>query len=163
MAQIDFRLQPLFAVLNEAGYDWIVSEILDTLRQGRPRLASESELESVRAKIDQQDESAEKISPVLEVEEPIIGDDQIDFVIELVKGRFENVTEMLDESMKNLRFIKMHSGMPAAEPKIAFQVDEEVRSITLEATTELSRSIDRLNEAIESWAASVRTTTGDMQ
>jgi hypothetical protein len=56
----------------------------------------------------------------------------------------------------------MRSGMPATEPKIAFQVDVEVRSITLEATTELSRSIGRLNEAIESWAASVRT-TGDAQ
>jgi hypothetical protein len=163
MAQIDSRLQPLFAVLNDSGYDWIVIEILDSLRQGRPRLVGKSELEGVRAKIDQQDETPENVPAESEFVESLVGDDQIDFVVKLVRGRFENIVGMLDEASKNLRLISMSSERPEAEPKIAFQVDDEIRFITSEATAELSEDINRLNENISAWAASVRATTGDSQ
>ena len=59
MALVDRRLQPLFAVLIEAGYDWLVTETIEVIRQGRQRMADESELARVRAKIENKDESPE--------------------------------------------------------------------------------------------------------
>jgi hypothetical protein len=163
MAQIDSRLQPLLAVMNDAGYNWIVGEILDGLGQGRPRSATDNELESVRAKIDQQDENPESVPTGSEFVQLIDGDDQIDFVVKLVKERFQNVPAMLDEARKNLRAISVSSGSSMDEPEIAFQVDDEIRPITSETTAELSEHIGRLNDSILVWAASVRSTTGDAQ
>jgi hypothetical protein len=163
MAHIDPRLQPLFGLMNEAGYDWIVSEILDGLRQGRPRLASQSELESVRVKIGQRDETPEEFTAEPEFYESIVGDNQIDFVVDLVRGRFESIAGMLNEASKNLHSISAHSDSPAPEPRIAFQVEGEIRYIDSPAITELSDHIDRLSGSISAWAASVRTTTGDAQ
>jgi hypothetical protein len=162
MIQIDSRLQPLFVVMNDAGFDWIVSEILESLRQGHPRLASKNELESIRAKIDHHDETPEDVPADSEFVEPIVGDDQIDFVVNLVRGRFEEITGMLEEASKNLRLISATSESPAAEPKIAFQVDDEIRFITSKDTADLSEHINRLNANISAWAESVRT-TGDPQ
>lgn len=161
MAIIDPRLQPLLAAMNEAGYDWLVSEVLDTLRQGRPRLATKGELESVRAKINEQDDTPEEITLDPDSSEPVVGDNQIDFVVDLVKGRFENVSAMINQSTKNLFLISMRSKLSAAEPKIAFQVDDEIRLIDPGTTAELLNNLNRLNESMDAWAASVRGTDGD--
>jgi hypothetical protein len=160
MALIDQRLQPLFAVLSEAGYDWIVTEILAAIRQGHARLATENELQYVRKKIDRQDDTGESLEEELDAPEPILGDEQIDLAIKLVTGRFLNVNAMLDETRKNLRYM---SGNLAVGPNIAFQIDGETRSVALGDMFELSQQIARLNASLKAWSDSVRTPTGDAQ
>jgi hypothetical protein len=162
MAQIDSRLQPLFGVLNEAGYDWIVSEILDGLRQGRPRLATQAELEDVRSKIDQQGEIPGDASPEVD-SEPINGDDQITFVVELVRGHFEHIKAMLDESGESLRSISASSDPPGVEPQLAFKVGDEIRPITSQAATELAQHIKDVAVSMSAWADSMRPKPSDTQ
>jgi hypothetical protein len=164
MAQIDSRLQPLLAVLNEAGYDWIVSEILEALSQGRPRLASEEELRAVRAKIETQDDSPEEdTSGDSDTEESLLGDDQISVAVKLVTSRFENMATMLSAARKNLHLIAMHSEPSRPEPSIAFQIDSETRPIASGAAREFSEQVASLNASIESWYHSVRSQTGEAQ
>jgi hypothetical protein len=55
----------------------------------------------------------------------------------------------------------MRSKLSAAEPKIAFQVDDEIRLIDPGTTAELLNNLNRLNESMDAWAASVRGTDGD--
>lgn len=163
MAHVDSRLQPLFAAMNEAGYDWIVGEILDAIRQGRPRLAIGDELEKVRTKIDSQDETPESEVIEFEVVETIDGDDQIDLVVDLIRARFEALALMLNESKKCLKIISSSSQPPLPEPKLAFQVEGENRWITSTTSTELSERVGKLVSEVNDWAKSVRKTVGDPQ
>jgi len=163
MAQVDSRLQPLFAAMNAAGYDWIVSEILDVIRQGRSKIAIESDLENVRAKIDQQDEAPESISEEIDVTEMLGGDDQIDLVVGLIKARFDSLAPMLNESKERLGIISARSEAHSSEPKLVFQIDGENRFVTPHAIAELSENVEKLNNGVSDWAKSVRTIIGDVQ
>ena len=162
MAQINPRLQELFEVMSNAGYDWIVSEILDGLRQGRSRLATQAELEGVRFRMDQQVEIPGDASSEVD-SEPINGDDQITFAVELVTGRFEHIKAMLDEAEKNLRSISADSVSLKDEPQLAFRVGEETRLITSQVATELAQHIERLGVSMSRWAGSVRRKASDTQ
>jgi hypothetical protein len=162
MAEIDPRLQELFAAMSNAGYDWIVSEILDGLRQGRTSLVTQAELEIVRSRIDQQIESPGDPAPEVDYE-PIKGDDQITFAVDLVTGRFRHIKAMLDETEKNLKLISAKSDPPRAKPQLAFKVGDEVRPITSQVATELAQHIEGLTESISGWADSVRSKPSDQQ
>jgi hypothetical protein len=156
MALVDRRLQPLFAVLIEAGYDWLVTETIEVIRQGRQRMADESELARVRAKIENKDESPESVQVELETLQPIEGDEQISFAVNLIKARFESIAKMIYLSQRNLDTIARHRADPRALPGLTFLVDDEKRSITPGDIEKMSGDIRELVTQLDDWAQSTR-------
>ena len=163
MAQVDSRLQPLFAALNEAGFDWLVSEIIDLIDEGRPSLATEHDLASARAKVSLQSETPGEIAIESEDIETFLGDEQVRLAADLLEARFESLAQMLKESEDSLGTIARRRKSLLAVPAPAFLVSDEVRTISPQMIIQLSNDIGNLIDALQSWVSSVASTDGGEQ
>ena len=170
MPKIDLRLLPLIETLVGSGADWLAFEILDGVRSGRPAEHSEEEVreayEAVRSF-----RRNETPPPELKIretaEEPLAGDEQIDFAARYVIDRISEAIAMENASLQQLNRIAIASQLNAnseaeeASPERSTSINTRLEGTDIfwnqyQAEEAISR-LPELKKVLLEWGQSIRS------
>ena len=169
MASIDGRLLPLIDALMARGTDWLVYEILDGLSSGRAEEETPEELRLAREFVRSGKREARRTGtmtysppPV----SPIVGDDQLDWVVTYAAERFTEIGSMLDTTLGDLDEVLFDVSAEEGQEQTArgagvtlvlkTESDEEL-DIRRDDAARAIAMVPRLREALTSWANSIRS------
>ena len=173
MATIDTRLLPLIEVLATVDADWLAFEILEGLRHGRVAEETHEDLQItqrlVRATTRATRRSEVHASPPPSAE-PITGDEQINWAVTYVSNRIVDVLSTLEATFDQLDAILFTELPPEGRPIPAALRDEVALVLRTDREDQLSvrrndatnarAMVPNLQNALLTWAASVRTRDG---
>lgn len=151
MAKLEPETVQLIEILSTAGFDWLVTELIQIVNQGRPSVVGENELFQARKRVDDYDDSAINASDGFDDGRELEGREQIEAVISLVQGRFAFAAEMIIASQQHLETI---SGGKFAS-RLVFSSEGEKRSVTADDMSALNETVDGLKAALRSWGDNI--------
>jgi hypothetical protein len=168
MAILDRRLIPFIEMLTELGLDWLVFELVDGIRRGRESEESAESLKLAREHVRSGKIELAEREPGASVEaEPLVGDEQLDWVANFVDERLTATLAEMAASLDNIdgivgpirheAAVKPFQADAAPSPALVLLDGEEQRKVGRPQLEEARAQLPKLREALASWLASAQT------
>lgn len=163
MAMMDQRLIPFIEMLIELGMDWLAFELIEGVRRGQEPIEKEDALALARQKA--RTGSAEKFARNpgdSVVEDPLVGDNQLEWAARSVSERLEATLAEISASLCALD--EMVASDREGQAKIAEHsavlvlIDEEQdREVSRTQVEEAQGQLDGLRQSLETWLVSTQS------